>query len=128
MNIEERRLNADDASQGPFKRVLCVCHGGINRSATLAWLLSQPPYNFNTRAAGVGDEALIKIDPILIYWADEIICAERSIELDMRDWFIVTKPVTCLNIPDDFDYREAKLIDLIKKQYPPTTKETKRVP
>src|SRR3954469_23118718 len=62
-----------------FPRVLCLCSAGMLRSATLAWILSNPPYNRNTRNAGVASEyALICVDQVLLEWADEIVCVEEE--------------------------------------------------
>lgn len=62
----ERGQIAQNPYQGQYKRVLCVCSGGILRSPTAAWVFSNEPYSFNTRAAGTESFALIRLDPALI--------------------------------------------------------------
>ena len=64
MGIHRNRLgNVNNGFQGKFRRALCVCSAGLLRSPTLAEILSQAPYNFNTRAVGITKEfALIPID------------------------------------------------------------------
>ena len=54
--LMNRLANSSNRYQGEYKRVLCVCSAGLLRSPTAALVLSQEPYNFNTRAAGL-DEA-----------------------------------------------------------------------
>ncbi len=77
MREMNRMHNAGNLHQGQYKKVLCVCSAGLLRSPTTAVVLSKEPYNFNTRAAGcVPDYALIKVDAVLIHWADEIVCME----------------------------------------------------
>lgn len=121
--LQNRLHNSSNPNQGPFKRVLCVCSAGLLRSPTTAYVLSQAPYNFNTRAAGlVEDYALVPVDEVLLQWAQEIVCMtlEQKQELDKR-----AKPgckVICLQIPDNFAYRDPKLLKLIKKQYDAATK------
>lgn len=104
--------------QGEFKRVLCVCSGGVLRSPTTAWILSNLPYNYNTRSCGTEDYALVKLDEALLEWADEIVVmtkehgnkVKRALNGD-------TTPVVCLDIPDNFAYRDEKLQELIRKAY-----------
>jgi predicted protein tyrosine phosphatase len=114
---------ASNRHQGDYRRVLCVCAGGLLRSPTTAWVLCQEPYNYNTRAAGcVGEYALVKVDSVLLSWCDEIVCMEpfhaRRIEemlkgvLGGKDKNVIT-----LNVPDRFAYRDPRLIELIRRRY-----------
>lgn len=72
MNNNNRIFNSGNPNQGDYKRMLCVCSAGLLRSPTTAYVLSQAPYNYNTRAAGlVADFALIPVDEVLLRWAEE---------------------------------------------------------
>jgi len=63
MSLRNRIHNSSNPYQGKFKRVLCVCSAGLLRSPTTAFVLSQEPYNYNTRAAGIVDDyALVPVD------------------------------------------------------------------
>lgn len=99
--------------EGNFRRVLCVCSAGILRSATIAWVLSNEPYCCNTRAVGLGDYALIRVTPQLLQWADEIVCADK----EQHDAItrMTDKPVHCLHIPDQYDFRSPELVSAIEK-------------
>lgn len=113
---ENRILNSSNMHQGDFKRVLCVCSAGLLRSPTAALVLSQPPFNFNTRAAGlVPHYALIPVDEVLLAWAEEIVCMEQN-HADLLSG-MTDKKVICLNIPDRFPYRSADLVSMISKNY-----------
>ena len=119
--LMNRLANADNEFQGGFKRVLCVCSAGLLRSPTAAFVLSQEPYNFNTRAAGLTKEfALVPIDRVLLHWADEIVCMgpdqERELLSLLRDIKEDT-PVYNLNIDDCYEYRNPELIEAIKTAY-----------
>jgi predicted protein tyrosine phosphatase len=106
--------------QGDFKKVLTVCSGGLLRSPTAAFVLSQAPYNFNTRACGVTVEyALIPIDHVLVEWADEVVFVHPSVEKEYVDrWGVIDNAnVIVLNIPDVFSYRDERLIAAITLQY-----------
>jgi len=101
------------------KRVLCVCSAGILRSPTTALILGNPPFNFNTRAVGYDKEfALIPVDDALIEWADEIVCMDGWQINFIKDNFNVHENQIFhdLDIDDDYDYRNKKLIKIITKK------------
>lgn len=108
--LMNRLANSKNGYQGKYKRVLCVCSAGLLRSPTTAYVLSQEPYNYNTRAA-----ALIPVDSVLLEWADEIVCMEKDQAKKLRD--VTTKPVVCINVPDIYPYRDPELVKLIKTNY-----------
>lgn len=107
--------NCKNPYQGTDKKVLCVCSAGLLRSPTAAWVLSQDPYNFNTRAAGVHDYALIQVDEVLAAWADEILVMDANM-IQYIPPHLVPK-VRVLNIPDNYPFKDPALIDLIKERY-----------
>ncbi len=118
--MRNRLHNCKNPYQGQYKKVLCVCSAGLLRSPTTALVLSQDPYNYNTRACGIHDYALIMIDDVLVVWADEIVVVEESIGDLVKPYLERLKlntPIKCLNIPDDFEYRDEKLITKIKESY-----------
>lgn len=119
-----RLYNSKNPAQGGETRVLCLCSAGLLRSPTVAWVLSNAPYDYNTRAAGVNQEyALIAVDQYLLSWADEIVCVEP----DIRDQLVAYcaeheidisgKPVVVLDIPDRYRRRAPKLVEIIEQQY-----------
>ena len=123
--------NVTNPYQGKEKRVLCLCSAGILRSARLAQILQQD-YNCNTRSAGVADYALILVSTALLEWADEIVCVEQEIEMQLMNdiqllvnqglWVeedidgIRQKTIT-LDIPDIFDRMSPTLQRIIIEQY-----------
>jgi predicted protein tyrosine phosphatase len=121
--------NAKNPNQGNFKKVLCVCSAGLLRSPTAAWVLSQEPYNFNTRCAGAtGDFALIPVDEVLLTWAEEVVCMSEeqaeAIRYLLKVLGLYNPPsVISLDIPDQFRYRDPELVELIKKRYDEMEKE-----
>jgi predicted protein tyrosine phosphatase len=125
--LMNRLGNAKNYNQGEYKRVLCVCSAGLLRSPTTALVLSQAPYNYNTRAAGIEETyALVQIDRVLLSWADEIVCMSEDqktrLEKKLKD-FGYNTPVYCLDVPDCYPYRDPKLIKAIKKAYNEATKQ-----
>lgn len=108
--------NSKNPFQGDFKKVLTVCSAGLLRSPTLAWILGQDKYN--TRSCGIHDYALIEIDSILVHWADIIIFLHQDIfdicPLPYKS--VKNKQIIIFNIPDEYQFRDPKLIDLLKEE------------
>lgn len=123
--MNNRLYNVGNPYQGDYKRVLCVCSAGLLRSPTAAVVLSQEPYNYNTRAVGIETEhALVPVDTALLKWADEIVVMtpEHKDRIEyMLDKFLKNdthpKEVVLLDIPDSYAYRDPELIKLIKERY-----------
>lgn len=96
--------------------MLCVCAAGLLRSPTAAFVLSQEPFNCNTRAAGLDEGfALIPVDDALLAWADEIVCMDAYQKKVLKER--TDKPVYNLKIGDSFGYRDPELIRMIKENY-----------
>jgi predicted protein tyrosine phosphatase len=122
--LMNRLANSSNRYQGAYKRVLCVCSAGLLRSPTAALVLSQEPYNFNTRAAGLEPEfALIPVDRVLLEWADEIVTMTSEQAQEVRSRLEEEKPIVVLGIDDNFRYRDPELMSLIRESYDKHTKE-----
>lgn len=116
MSMMNRIGNCSNPFQGTFKKVLCVCSAGLLRSPTTAYVLSQAPFNYNTRAAGITEEfALIPVDDALLAWADEVVVAEKWMGKHLEDKF--KGKIISLDLPDQYRYRDPELIELITKRY-----------
>jgi predicted protein tyrosine phosphatase len=110
--------------QGDYKRVLTVCSAGILRSATAAHILCQKPFNFNTRNVGAASYALIPLTDDLILWADEVVCMEEEHKNAVYNKMMsmdLYKPIFVLDIKDIYEYRNPKLVKLIKERYKKVT-------
>jgi predicted protein tyrosine phosphatase len=124
MSKMNRLGNSTNPFQGSYKKVLAVCSAGLLRSPTTAVILSQEPYNYNTRAAGLDPEfALIVVDDVLLHWADEVVCMTSAQQKKLKK--MTDKPIQCLNIDDNFEYRNKELINLIKANYKRNENEKK---
>lgn len=122
MSKMNRLGNAKNEFQGSAKKVLAVCSAGLLRSPTAAVVLSQPPFEFNTRSAGaVDDFALILVDDILLAWADEIVFMEKHhrkiLDRRLKSMGEKAPKVVVLNIPDDFKYGDPELKRMISEAY-----------
>ena len=69
------------------------------------------------RSAGTETNSRLKVTAGLLGWADIIFCMEkkhvRRLEEKYRD-ITSSKKVVCLNIPDDFEYMDEDLIDMLE--------------
>jgi len=116
MSHMNRIANCKNEFQGKIKKILCVCSAGLLRSPSAAVVLSQEPFNYNTRAVGLTEEyALIPVDDVLLHWADEVVCMEEWMKEGLVSQDV--KHVICLDIPDKFAYRDPELMELIAKRY-----------
>jgi predicted protein tyrosine phosphatase len=116
-----RLANCHNPYQGKKRKVLVCCSAGLLRSPTIAYILGNPPYNCNTRAAGVSTEyALIVVDKVLVEWADEIVCANEEQVPIMRNYVKHSgkpkKKITCLDIPDNYDAFNPELMEIIQNK------------
>ena len=119
--------NVTNPYQGTEKRVLCLCSAGLLRSVRLAQIL-QTNYNYNTRAAGVADYALIAVNTALLEWANEIICVEeeayKTLKYNIEDTYNSQEYIDkmldkcfVLSIPDIYGRTDYELGELLKEQY-----------
>lgn len=120
-----------NAYQGTHKKVLTVCSAGCLRSPTAAHILSSAPWNFNTRCAGTSEEyAIIPVTEALVVWADVILVMDQvqwNFIMDMQNkMFNETqlgmhefefKPIHNLDIPDNFNYRNPKLVEIMTEKF-----------
>lgn len=123
MSTMNRLGNAGNNYQTRAKRVLCLCSAGLLRSPTAANVLHRE-YGFNTRAAGVSEDfALVVVDPVLLRWADEVVCLEQRVkdELDelirRMELYPDTASIVVLDVPDHFEWNDTRLQQIIKEQY-----------
>lgn len=125
MTVSKNKLSViKNGFQTKANRVLCVCSGGVLRSPTFAVLLTQEPYKFNTRSCGTESYALIPLTEELVYWADEIVCAEENHYDDVLNLLDKaygkdeSRPcVHVVGIPDDYDYMDPELVTMANNRF-----------
>lgn len=110
------------------KKVLAICSAGLLRSPTTAKVLAEL-YGYNTRAAGINEEyALIPVDDVLIYWADELVFMEEGhflefkatyADIDYAMYMLDANKYQILNIPDAYGWNTEELVTLITEAYKP---------
>ena len=96
--------------------ILFLCSQNKRRSLT-AEKIFDGKHGYTVRSAGTENNSRVKVTPGLLGWADIIYCMEkkhlRRIKEKYQD-IICEKKVINLNIPDDYNYMDEGLIDLLE--------------
>ena len=95
--------------------ILFVCSQNKRRSLT-AEKLFDGINGHCVRSAGTEKNSRIKVTPGLIGWADLIFCFEKKHLRRLREKYseeLSGKRVITLNIPDDFEYMDEELQDIL---------------
>lgn len=115
-----RLSNSKNHYQGSRKKVLCVCSAGLLRSPTLAWILSNEPFGYNTRAVGTSQEyALIPLDEVHLHWADAVVFVDEgnySVAKYDNEELINNMECHVLSIPDKYPFRDEELVKIATEQ------------
>lgn len=112
----EGRSVMNDAKAQPPKRLLFVCSQNRLRSPT-AEAICQGIAGIEATSAGTNNDAEQPLTGDLIEWADIIIAMERVHRNRINAKFrsqMTGKPLFVLGIPDDYDYMQSELVELLK--------------
>ena len=96
--------------------ILFVCSQNKRRSLTAEKMFDGVNGHF-VRSAGTEKNSRVKVTPGLIGWADMIFCFEKKHLRRLREKYseeIGGKNVVTLNIPDDFEYMDEELQDILR--------------
>jgi predicted protein tyrosine phosphatase len=99
-------------------RVLFVCTYNQCRSPTAEHLFADWP-GIETRSAGVGDEAKVPVSGELVAWSDLIVVmeeAQREVLARRFPQLLGAKRVLCLAIPDEYQYMDPTLVQLLRER------------
>ncbi|HEY9694433.1 MAG TPA: low molecular weight protein tyrosine phosphatase family protein [Oculatellaceae cyanobacterium] len=104
-----------------MKKLLFICSKNRLRSPTAETVFSEYQ-GLEVDSAGLDRNAEISLSSEAIQWADIIFVMEKShrnkLSQKFRDW-LRDKRVICLNIPDEYEYMEPALVELLKKKVLP---------
>ncbi|WP_374562095.1 low molecular weight protein tyrosine phosphatase family protein [Ideonella sp.] len=102
-------------------RALFVCSQNRLRSPTAEHVFSQYE-GVECESAGVHDSANVPIGVELIEWADIIFVMERAHRDKITKKFkrhLNGKRIVVLGIPDEYEYMDDALIELLERKVPP---------
>ena len=99
-------------------KLLFLCSQNKRRSLTAEKVLNGLN-GCQVRSAGTENNARVKVTAGLIGWADVIFTMEkkhtRRIQEKYRDE-LIGKRLICLNIPDEYEYMDDKLIEILEAE------------
>lgn len=102
------------------RNVLFICTQNRLRSPTAEQVFADWP-GIETQSAGLGNEAGNPVSPELLAWSDLIFVMEKSHRDKLARKFrahLGGKRIVCLDIPDDFEYMDPALVQLLKAKVP----------
>jgi predicted protein tyrosine phosphatase len=100
--------------------ILFICGKNRLRSPSAEHIFADWP-NVETASAGISHDADNPVSPELLKWSDIIFVMESAHQTKLSAKFkscLANKRVVCLNIPDNYKYMEASLIDALMSKVP----------
>ncbi|MBB1610837.1 phosphotyrosine protein phosphatase [Pseudomonas sp. UMC65] len=100
--------------------VLFVCSQNKLRSPTAEQLFADWP-GIETASAGLNHDAEVPLGPELVQWAELIVVMEARHREKLRKRFkaqLREQQIVCLNIPDDYEFMDPELIQLLRQKVP----------
>lgn len=101
-----------------MKHFLFVCSQNRLRSPTAEHIFADYP-GIEVSSAGTNNDAENPLTAELVEWADTIFVMERAHRNKLQKRFrssIVAQRVVCLDIPDDYEFMDPVLVDLLKSR------------
>jgi predicted protein tyrosine phosphatase len=100
------------------KRILFICSQNKLRSPTAEAIFADYP-DIEVDSAGLNHDAEVSLSPEQIEWADLILVMEKvhreRLNRNFRD-ALAHKQIAVLNIPDDYEYMDPELIELLRSK------------
>ena len=104
-----------------MKKLLFVCSQNSLRSPTAEVVFGEYD-RLETASAGLNNDSETPVTPELIEWADIIFVMEKSHRNKLSKKFkpyLKGKRVVCLGIPDEFEYMDEALVQILQSKVPP---------
>lgn len=98
-----------------MKTILFVCSQNRLRSPTAEQIFADHP-GLEVSSAGTNHDAENPLTAELVAWADTIVVMERQHRTKLQQRFRAAlrgQRIICLDIPDDYGFMDAKLIELL---------------
>lgn len=109
-------LNRDRLSFGVCMRLLFLCSQNRLRSPTAEHIFAQWP-DLEADSAGLDRDANVMLSSEQVEWADIVFVMEAKHRQKLKKNFerlLRDKRVICLNIPDDYDFMQPELVELLE--------------
>lgn len=99
-----------------IKKILFICSQNKLRSPTAEQVFSQDE-RLEVRSAGLDKDAINTLSSDDLKWADIIFVMEKTHQNKLSkkySKYIRGKRVICLNIPDDYEFMDSELVQILK--------------
>ena len=116
MLIAGAEINAPIQRENPLKRLLFICGKCRQRSPTAEQVFASHRH-YETDAAGLSADADVELGTDQLEWATDIVVMEKAQASKLRRKFkkhLNGKRIVCLDIPDDFEYMQPELVELLE--------------
>jgi predicted protein tyrosine phosphatase len=110
-----------------MKKVLFVCTQNRLRSPTAEKVFSNYD-GIKVKSAGLDPHARTHLTLEMIKWADIIFAMEKSHQEKIKKRYqdkLKGKKLICLNIPDEYDFMQPELIEVLNEKVPKHLKVNK---
>lgn len=100
------------------RNVLFICSQNRLRSPTAEQVFADWP-DIETQSAGLGNDANTPVSPELLAWSDLIFVMEKAHRNKLSKKFrpyLSGKRVICLDIPDEYDFMDPVLVQLLRQK------------
>jgi predicted protein tyrosine phosphatase len=100
------------------RRVLFICRVNRHRSATAERIFCKRA-DLDVRSAGTSEDALVRVTPRMLEWADLIFTMDE-LQRQALERMFPSHPaldrLICLGIPDDFTFLDPELVKLLEQK------------
>jgi predicted protein tyrosine phosphatase len=103
------------AEAGIVQRVLFLCFQNRRRSATAERLFCKRE-DLDVLSAGIGPDALVRVNERMLDWADAIFVMEEPHRRELERMFpghAALERVISLDIPDEYAFLDPELVNLL---------------
>jgi predicted protein tyrosine phosphatase len=101
-----------------MKHILFICSQNKLRSPTAETIFCNIE-GFEVLSAGLNNDAEVPITSELVEWADTIFVMEKAQKNKLQKKFrkyINKQRVICLDIPDDYEYMQPELVEILEQK------------
>jgi predicted protein tyrosine phosphatase len=102
-------------------KLLFICGKNRLRSPTAEAVFSEYP-GIEAESAGIDRDAEVPVGTDAIEWADLILVMEKAHRRKLAakfQHFLKDKKVVCLDIPDNYEYMDPELVDILERRVRP---------
>lgn len=101
-----------------MKRLLFICSQNKLRSPTAEAVFADHP-GVEVDSAGLNNDAEVPLGDEQLEWADVILVMEKTHRARLNRNFsraLAGKRIAVLNIPDDYEYMQSELVEILKQK------------